>query len=84
VRGFAYQNTDFAIFKNIGIGESVRFQFRAEFFNLFNWHIFNTRGSGGSDSHTAFVNDLASPDFGMWNGNVSPPRNIQFGVRLEF
>jgi hypothetical protein len=30
------------------------------------------------------VNDLASPDFGKWNGAVSAPRNIQFGVKLLF
>ncbi len=81
-RGFAYKNQDFAIYKNVPIGETVRFQFRAEFFNLFNWHIFN--GPSGSFGDSAFVTDLASPDFGNWNGNVSDPRNIQFGIRIEF
>jgi len=32
----------------------------------------------------AFVNDIASPAFGSWNGAVSAPRNIQFGAKLLF
>lgn len=80
-RGFPYQNTDFAVYKTIPIREGLRFQFRAEFFNVFNWHIFNVTGSFGG---AAFVTDLANPNFGNWTGDVSPPRNIQLGARLEF
>ena len=72
---------DFAIIKETKIGEQVKFQLRGEFFNLWNWHIFNTSGSFGS---TAFTRDLASPDFGKWNGSVSTPRTVQVGVRLVF
>jgi hypothetical protein len=24
------------------------------------------------------------PNFGIWNGSVSPPRNIQLGLKLQF
>ena len=32
----------------------------------------------------AFTNDLASPDFGRWNGFVTDPRSIQLAFRFEF
>ena len=82
VRGFQYHNMDFAIFKQIRIQEKLKIQYRVEFFNLWNWHIFNESGSFGD---SAFTTDLANPDFGKWNGgSVSPPRNIQMGIRIEF
>jgi hypothetical protein len=28
--------------------------------------------------------DVSGPTFGMWNGRVSTPRNIQFGVKVQF
>ncbi len=80
-RGFAFKNQDFAVFKNLYTRESLKVQFRTEFFNLFNWHIFNTAGSFGDQAFTA---DLASPDFGKWNGEVSPARIIQMGLRIDF
>ncbi|NWG14508.1 MAG: TonB-dependent receptor [Acidobacteria bacterium] len=81
-RGQSYQNQDFALVKDIMlVKENVRMQLRAEFFNLWNWHIFNAQGGWGGSS---FTTDINSPDFGMWNGSVTNPRNIQVGVRLGF
>jgi len=46
---------------------------------VWNFHIFTASNAGG------FVNtDIASPSFGLWNGNVSAPRNIQLGGKLTF
>ena len=59
----------------------MSFQLRAEFFNVWNQHIFTADGQFGS---MAYTNDLASPEFGLWNGSVTTPRNIQVGARLEF
>ena len=28
--------------------------------------------------------DVSSPAFRMWNGRVSTPRNIQFGLKFQF
>jgi hypothetical protein len=81
VRLFPYTNTNFSLYKTTRIGEKVRFQLRVEFFNLFNQHIFTSSGQFGS---SAFTTDLASPDFGYWNGEVTNPRNIQLGARFEF
>jgi hypothetical protein len=40
--------------------------------------------NAGSYNFSAFNTDVASPSFGMWNGTVSDPRNIQFGLKLLF
>jgi len=68
--------------KNTRVTERVGIQFRAEFFNIWNWHVFacQTQCFGG----LAFVNDIGSQAFGDWNGAVSAPRNIQFGAKLLF
>jgi hypothetical protein len=70
-----------SIYKDTRISEKVKFQLRFEMFNLWNQHIFTASGQFGE---SAFTTDIASPDFGMWNGNVTNPRNIQIGARLEF
>jgi hypothetical protein len=81
IRMFGFSNTNFSLHKTTRIGEKLRFQLLAEFFNVWNQHIFTASGQFGS---MAFTNDLASPDFGFWNGSVTKPRNIQVGARLEF
>jgi hypothetical protein len=87
IRGFGYHNHDIGLIKDTKITERVGFQFRAEAFNVWNWHIFaGTGGYGGIGLvlPDGFVNDVASPQFGMWNGTVSSPRTIQFGAKLTF
>ena len=83
LRGFGYQNHDIGLLKDTRISEGVKIQFRAEFFNVWNWHRFTPRNAG-SYNYSAFNTDVASPSFGMWNGTVSDPRNIQFGLKLLF
>jgi len=82
LRGFGYHNQDFGLTKNTPMTERVTLQFRAEFFNVWNWHIFACQSQCFGNS--AFTNDLSSPAFGMWNGAISAPRNIQFGMKLLF
>jgi hypothetical protein len=82
VRGFPFHNHNISLQKTTSITERVKFQFRAEFFNLYNWHFFSrgsTWGEGG-----AFFNDLASPNFGLPTGSVTAPRNIQMGAKIIF
>jgi hypothetical protein len=71
-----------AFIKNTRISERITFQFRGEFFNTWNWHRFVYGGTWGTGR--AFVEDVASPNFGSWTGNVSKPRNIQLGAKLIF
>ena len=74
LRAQGFHNHDVTLMKNTYIGERVGIQFRAEFFNIWNWHIFST----------AFDTDVSSPNFGTWNGGVTPPRNIQFALKVLF
>jgi len=74
--------------KNTRFGERLNFQLRFAFFNAFNTHYFINNGVNNQGSSFAFVNDIAAGGvngFGAWDhGNVSPPRTIQIGARLEF
>jgi hypothetical protein len=80
----SYRNNDIALEKRIPINEKFTFSLRGEFFNAWNWHYFNSVGLSGANASMAFVNDVASPDFGKWNGEVTNPRNIQVSARLKF
>jgi hypothetical protein len=88
LRGPNYKNLDFSLTKNTRIGERVNFQLRFAFFNAFNNHYFINNGVNNQGSNFAFINDIAAGgarSFGTWDrSNVSPPRTIQIGARLEF
>jgi hypothetical protein len=83
IRGYGYHNQDLSLIKNTKLGNRMNLQLRIEAFNLWNWHIFQAQGNVNYGL-TAFNTDLASPDFGKWNGTVTDPRNVQAAVRLEF
>jgi hypothetical protein len=80
VRGPGFHNQDLTLMKNTSLTERVNLQFRADFFNAWNWHRFMSAGVGGS----AFDTDVSSATFGQWNGTVTPPRNIQFGLKVIY
>jgi hypothetical protein len=81
IRGFSYKNQDLSLFKNTKLWKDVNLQLRIEAFNVWNWHNFTNAGEYGG---SAFTTDIASPDFGQWNGSVTAPRVIQLAARLEF
>jgi hypothetical protein len=68
-------NFDFALFKNtnFGPGEKLGFQFRTEFFNLFNHPQFGP--PGGS---------FGSSGFGQITSQINNPRLIQFAGKIIF
>jgi len=82
-----YSDFDIGLQKLVHISERFTFQLRGDAFNVLNAHHFNNVGtfiqSGGSGG-SAFNTDVASPDFGKWNGGVSSPRNIQVSGRISF
>ncbi|MBZ5663648.1 MAG: carboxypeptidase-like regulatory domain-containing protein [Acidobacteriia bacterium] len=71
--GPGYVNTDFSAIKNFALRESMRLEFRAEMFNLFNH---NQLGMPAAD--------LNSTGFGAITSSVNNPRLVQFALKLEF
>jgi len=82
-RGFGFHNHDISLQKTTSISERVKFQFRAEAFNLWNWHIFSN-GTVWLAESAAFNTDLASPAFGTATGATTGPRNFQLGAKFIF
>lgn len=89
-RGPGFWNTDFAVSRSFPIsrlGEQVRLQFRAEFFNLFNHTNLSDPVSSIADENfgqalfgrTGFVNALPSA-----TPLAEQPRRIQFALKLYF
>jgi hypothetical protein len=81
-RGFGFRNLDFVLTKNISITERLKLQIRGEAFNALNEHHFT--GGGFAGDSIPFNHDIASSSFGVWNGGVTTPRNIQLVGRLTF
>jgi len=73
IEGPGIDNLDFALLKNGPLwGERLKYQFRAEFFNVLNHPSFNGIDTGVTDSN-----------FGQVTSAITP-RNIQFAFRLTF
>ncbi len=66
-------NWDFSILKNTRITESLKLQFRGEFFNAFNHVLF-----GAPDTSPT------SGSFGKITSQINTPRYIQLGLKLIF
>jgi len=72
-------NLDFALYKNGGITDRLKYQFRTEFFNVFNHPSFNCGGCVDGSQNNA----LGDSSFGVPTG-ANDPREIQFALRLTF
>jgi hypothetical protein len=83
-RGFPYKNIDIGLGKETAISEKVRFLIRAEAFNAFNTHNFVCGAQQIGYCSPFNTTDISSPNFGQWDGSVTPPRNIQLVGRIEF
>lgn len=79
-RGPGINNWDFTLYKNFPIAEKVRFQFRWEFYNLFNHTQFN-----GVDNNARFdaQGRQVNGQFGQLVG-ARLERQMQFSLRLDF
>jgi hypothetical protein len=72
--GPGQKNLDFAVVKFIPVTERARGEFRAEFFNIFNWANFANPN-----------NNIAVPlTFGKITSTSAGPRVIQFALKLNF
>jgi hypothetical protein len=74
-RGPGLQNWDLSILKNIALRETIRLQFRGEFFNLFNQANFR--------NPTGAALQFGQPAFGTIT-IADPARSIQLGLKLLF
>ncbi|MHB8215754.1 MAG: TonB-dependent receptor [Candidatus Sulfotelmatobacter sp.] len=87
-----FRNFDFSLAKNFHFGETMRLQFRAEFFNIFNHPNFanpygGQNGFGLNDpSVRPFGCGCATPDIAAANPAVGSggPRSVQLGLKFTF
>ncbi len=87
-----FKNFDFSVAKNFHFGETMRLQFRAEFFNIFNHPNFanpygGQNGFGLNDpSVRPFGCGCATPDIAAANPAVGSggPRSVQLGLKFTF
>jgi len=81
ITGPRFTNTDFSILKNTTIFESIRLQFRAEFFDIFNHANFgqpNAQAVTGPSSFGVITNTRFP------TGDSGSSRQIQFAMKLIF
>jgi len=84
--GSGISNFDFSVQKILPVGEGKHFEFRSEFFNIFNHAQFlNPDGniSDGNLNADGTVNAQNPGDFGRVK-HTRDPRNIQFAVKFAF
>jgi hypothetical protein len=87
-----FKNFDFSVGKNFHLGEAMRLQFRAEFFNILNHPNFanpygGQNGFGLNDpSVRPFGCGCATPDIAAANPAVGSggPRSVQLGAKFTF
>jgi hypothetical protein len=80
VDGPRFVNTDLSFIKHFPLPyESVRVDFRAEFFNVWNHPQFYLGGGASSMQDIA-----AQSSFGVVNGQVKDPRVVQFALKIMF
>jgi hypothetical protein len=95
VRGFGSWQADLSLRRQFNLSDRVYFQFRAEFFNIFNHPNFaQPNGSLGSVSGSSFTPNasfgtpatMLNRGLGGLNAlhQIGGPRSIQFALRLEF
>ena len=94
LEGPGFKNVDFSMFKNFGLTERMKLQFRGEFFNLFNTPQFNVPNrtlntQGGFLPVRAANGSITFPSQAGITGGVgaitsliAPMRNVQFGLKL--
>ncbi len=77
-----YDNEDASVMKTFAIKERFKFQLRADFLDMWNWHSFTYSGTQGGSKFTTNVSTTAT--FGEWSASSSPsgPRVIVAAGKL--
>jgi hypothetical protein len=79
VIGPDFKNVDFSVIKNTKIGEKMRVQFRAEFFDLFNHANFGQPGNVVGSANFGRITNTRFP-----TGDSGSSRQIQFALKFNF
>ena len=74
-RGPGFQNLDMSLFKQLPVHDTVHFEFRAEAFNIFNWHAF------ANPSNLDFLNPTGFSEITSSRNN---PRILQLALKLYY
>jgi len=82
VMGPGLATLDFSLNKNINVTETMRFQFRSEFFNIFNTPNFRIPPNSTANLFTS--NGARNPNAGRIDTTRTSPRQIQFGLKFIF
>ena len=85
-RRFGYHNEDISIIKRTQITERVNIEFRGDFLNIFNRTLFGF--DQGGDQYGSIIggnNQSSGPgSFGHPSGQSNFPREIQFGLKINY
>jgi hypothetical protein len=82
VRGPGLQDWDFSILKLFPVREQMHFEFRAEFFNIWN-HVNPLLGPAGAISQEPVAVEFGNPQFGQAQA-ARDPRFVQFAMKFYF
>ena len=75
VHGQRNYNEDFSLQKNTYFTERIFLEFRAEAFNAFNRHIFNTPDSNPNDANFGNLTNV---------GTINDSRKLQLNLKLHY
>lgn len=83
IRGPFQQQWDFTVARTFSIAERVKFDLRADFFNLFNHPVFATTTSTSGSGNSAIAT-VGSPAFGRYTLTATAPRIVGFIAKFRF
>jgi hypothetical protein len=82
LRRFAYLNEDISMIKRTPVNDRVSIEIRADFLNIFNRTVFGL-GTGG-DQYGSVLNANSGAVAGQISSQSNYPREIQFGLRINY
>jgi hypothetical protein len=82
-RRMPYYDEDISLIKKTQITERLNIEFRADFLNLFNRTVAGL-GTGGDMYGSILANGVGSTSFGVMSSQSNTPRQIQFGLKINY
>jgi len=82
-RRLNYYEEDISIIKKTQVTERVNVEFHADFLNIFNRTILGW-GTGGDMYGSSLGNQIGGGVFGVVNNQTNYPREIQFGLKINY